>query len=122
MVAKGEQFPPNFLAPQAFKVPLVKWKRGFAFVTSHRLNPVRLAPVTGALLHFKYFQDFSARVQDAVERNAHFDDSAEYKLYGELLSRNPALSMVYEGSVEYRTSADLVRLHLINSDPGWESR
>jgi hypothetical protein len=66
-------------ASQAFKIPLVKWKRGYAFVTSHRLNPIRLAPVTVALLHFKYFQDFRARVQDAVERDAHFDGSSEYR-------------------------------------------
>jgi Glycosyl transferase family 2 len=110
------------IAPQAFKIPIVKWKRGYAFATGHRLNPVRLAPVTGALLHFKYFQDFSARVQDAVERNCHFDDSSEYKRYGELLSRDSALSMVYEGSTEYRNSADLVRAGLVNSAPEWESR
>jgi glycosyltransferase involved in cell wall biosynthesis len=109
-------------APQAFKIPLVKWKRGFAFVTSHRLNPIQLAPVTGALLHFKYFQDFSARIQDAVERNAHFDNSSEYMRYGELLSKDPALSMVYEGSVIYTDSASLLQLRLMMSCPEWESQ
>jgi hypothetical protein len=106
-------------APQSFKIPLVKWKRGFAFVNSHRLNPIQLAPVTGALLHCKYFQDFSARVQDAIERNAHFDNSTEYRRYGELLSKDTALSMVYEGSVKYTDSASLLELRLITSGPEW---
>ncbi|ACB96330.1 glycosyltransferase family 2 protein [Beijerinckia indica] len=109
-------------APQAFKMPLIKWKRGYAYINNHRLNPVRLAPVTGAMLHFKYFQDFSARVHDAIKREIHFDGSAEYKRYNELLSKNPDLSFSYEGSTEYKNSTDLVRLRLINSDFEWENR
>lgn len=108
------------VATQAFKVPLVRWQRGYAFLTSHRLNRIRLAPLTGALLHFKYFQDFGHRVQQAIDSGMHFDGSAEYKRYGELLSRNPSLSLTYTGSEQYRTSGDLVRLNLIKSDPEWE--
>jgi hypothetical protein len=108
------------VATQAFKVPLVKWRRGYAFITSHRPNPVRLAQVTGALLHFKYFQDFSARVRDAVERETHYDGSAEYRKYAELLQRDPGLAMGYSGSVRYNGSEELVRLRLINSDREWD--
>jgi Glycosyl transferase family 2 len=115
-----KKFSGETCAPQSFKTPLVKWKRGYAYVTNHRVNPIRLAPVTAALLHFKYFQDFGARINDAVERKIHFDGSAEYKRYGELLSKDPALSMIYEGSSVYGNSADLERLRLIKSDPVWE--
>ena len=112
---KGES-----VATQAFKVPLVKWRRGYAFVTSHRLNRIRLASITGALLHFKYFQDFGARVQYAIDSDMHYDGSAEYRRYGELLRKDPALSMTYSGSERYHGSEDLVRLNLIKTDPSWE--
>jgi hypothetical protein len=108
-------------ATQAFKVPLVKWRRGYAFVTSHRLNSIRLAPLTGALLHFKYFQDFSARVKFAIDSDMHYDGSAEYRRYGELLQKDPALSMAYSGSVPYQTTEDLLRLDLIRTDPDWQN-
>ncbi len=108
------------VASQAFKVPLVKWQRGYAFINSHRLNFIRLAPVTGALLHFKYLQDFSARVDDAIATGEHYDGSAEYRKYAQLLRRDPNLSMMYAGSETYRSSADLVRLKLIRTHQGWE--
>lgn len=107
-------------APQAFKIPLVKWRRGYRFVTSHRLNPIRLAPVTGAMLHFKYFQDFNARVQSAVKNLNHYDGSAEYKRYAELMTGDPELSIAYAGSAPYKGSADLVHLGLIATDPEWD--
>jgi glycosyltransferase involved in cell wall biosynthesis len=108
------------VATQAFKVPLVRWRHGYAFINSHRLNCIRLAPITGALLHFKYLQDFSGRVQDAIASGMHYDGSAEYKQYAKLLRRDPEMSMVYSGSEIYRSSNDLVRLKLIKTDPEWE--
>jgi hypothetical protein len=119
LAGKGRSEP---VATQAFKVPLVKWRRGYAFITSHRPNAVRLAQVTGALLHFKYFQDFNARVKDAIEREAHYDGSAEYKKYAELLRKEPGLAMSYAGSVRYDGSDELVRLRLINSDREWDEQ
>jgi hypothetical protein len=108
------------VAPQAFKMPLVKWRRGYAYVTSHRLNRIRLGMTQGAMLHFKYFQDFSARVQDAVDRNIHYDGSAEYKRYARRMLQNPDMTMTYEGSTLYRDSGDLVRCGIIRTNPAWE--
>ncbi len=106
-------------ATQAFKVPLVKWRRGYAYITNHRLNPIKLAPVTGALLHFKYFQDFSKRVQAAIATGEHFGNASEYQQYANLLAANPVLSLWYDGSVAYSGSAGLVRHGLITDDPAW---
>ncbi|MGG5823773.1 glycosyltransferase family 2 protein [Falsiroseomonas sp. HW251] len=114
---RGRQ-PPN-VATQAFKVPLVKWKAGNAFVTSHRLNPVKLAPVTGALLHFKYFQDFSRRIEDALESGEHYGGSVEYRRYAELLAADPTLSLADAGSVAYASSQGLVERGLIRTSPDW---
>jgi hypothetical protein len=108
------------VAPQAFKIPLVKWRRGHCFITSHRLNSIKLAPVTGAMLHFKYFQDFSGRVQHAIRNRNHYDKSAEYIRYGELMLQNPKLSLADSNSVPYKGSEDLVRLNLIKTNADWD--
>lgn len=110
------------VAPQAFKIPLVKWRRGHAFITSHRLNPVKLSPLTGAIMHFKYFQDFSERVNDAVDKLNHYDGSAEYKMYAQLMLQNPDISFAYEGSVPYKGTQDLVHRRLVKTDLNWEKQ
>lgn len=114
-----KQRQPPTVATQAFKVPLVKWRRGNAFINSHRLNPVKLAPVTGALLHFKYFQDFSRKIEDALQHGEHYGGSVEYRRYAELLEKNPTLSLADAGSVEYSSSQRLVDRGLIRNAPEW---
>jgi hypothetical protein len=109
------------VATQAFKLPLTKWQKGNAFRTSHRLNPVKLAPVTGALLHFKYFQDFNKRIGDALRHGEHYAGSAEYRRYAELLKRNPNLSLADAGSVPYNSSQELIDRGLMRTDGGWMS-
>ena len=58
-----------------FKVPLIKAGRGARLIDSHSVANVTLAPVTGALLHFKFFADFHKRVVEAVQRGEHFDSA-----------------------------------------------
>lgn len=106
-------------ATQAFKLPLIKWQHGYGYITSHRLNPVTLAPITGVVLHFKYLQDFTARVKHALQTKEHYDGSSEYARYAELLAENPSLTFMYEGSQSYRNSQQLIDLHLIKDDPDW---
>ncbi|WP_234685884.1 glycosyltransferase family 2 protein [Bradyrhizobium monzae] len=113
--------PPPVAATQAYKVPLVKWRSGNAFVNSHRLNEVKLSPVTGALLHFKYFQDFGRRIEDALAHGEHYAGSAEYRRYGELLAANPNLSLANAESARYSSTRGLVDCGLIRSDSGWAS-
>jgi hypothetical protein len=107
-------------SPQVFKVPLVRWKHGYGYITSHRLNEIRLAPVTGAQLHFKFFQDFAARVTNAVATKVHFGGSIEYQRYAKLSANKPDLVFTYPGSTRYHSSQDLIDAHLIQDDPVWE--
>jgi hypothetical protein len=113
--------PAPTVATQAFKVPLVKWTKGNAFINSHRLNSVKLAPVTGALLHFKYFQDFRKRIDDALGHGEHYAGSAEYRRYAELLKEDPDLSLADAGSVPYRSSQELIDHGLIRTVAEWTS-
>lgn len=49
--------------PTLRKVPLVKWREGLEYVSStHALSGITLAPITGALAHFKLYPGFAAKV------------------------------------------------------------
>jgi hypothetical protein len=109
----------EYPAMQAFKLPLIKWQAANRYITNHRTNFVRLAPITGAVLHFKYLQDFAQRVEAALQTKEHYDGSAEYNRYAELLAADPDLSFMYAGSHRYRDSLQLVELLLIKNDPEW---
>ena len=54
------------LEPWYVKVPLVKWKPGYSYIRStHTHRALRLADLTGALLHFKFFSTW----EDVIERD-----------------------------------------------------
>ena len=100
--------------PTISKVPLVKWQKGMRFLNcTHALTPVALAQMTGALLHFKFLDDFYDRVRIEAGRGEHFAGGLEYKIYAELLARDPALNLRDAGSVRLESSRQLVELGLM---------
>ncbi len=107
-------------SPQLFKIPLVRWRKGYGYITSHRTSEIRLAPVTGALLHFKFFQDFPARTAAAIKDNMHFNNSIEYRRYGELTAHKPDLNFMYSGSMRYGSSQDITDANLMRDAPLWQ--
>lgn len=102
--------------PYLPKVPLVRWTDGLAYEAStHKIEGVRLAPITGALLHFKMFSDFAENVRIEVERNEQWDSAAQYSVYAHSLAAEPNLNPMYEGSVRYLNSTQLIDLGLMVS-------
>lgn len=89
------------LAPALNKIPLVKWNRRYAYVSStHNLLPRGLNLVydewggekaSGMLLHTKFLDTFSAKAAEELERNEHYGASREYIAYAEGLEENPDL-------------------------------
>jgi len=64
------------------KLPLVYWRRGFRYNHStHSCSPIRLADVTGNLVHFKFLSNFKAFVVNEIVREDRMNDSADYKRY-----------------------------------------
>ena len=108
-------------SPNMTKVPLVRWREGVGFTSAHALSAVAIAAdqPSGVLLHFKFLQDFHARVMDAVARDAHFDGSAEYRRYLAALKRDPAFSLHGPRSLAYAGPAQLVELGLMRDTPAW---
>ncbi|TNY33995.1 glycosyltransferase family 2 protein [Pelagovum pacificum] len=88
-------------APALNKIPLVKWDRQYAYVSStHTLLPRGLNLVydewggekaSGILLHTKFLDTFGAKAMEEIDRGQHYAASREYKAYAEGLNENPDL-------------------------------
>jgi hypothetical protein len=88
-------------APSLNKVPLVRWHRSFAYVSStHALLPRGLnllyedrggEMASGVLLHSKFLHTFHAKAREEMHRGEHFDESVEYQAYAARLDDNPDL-------------------------------
>ncbi|MGR3373943.1 MAG: glycosyltransferase family 2 protein [Pseudooceanicola nanhaiensis] len=88
-------------APALNKIPLVKWDRSYAYVSStHMLLPRGLNLVydewggekaSGVLLHTKFLHTFTDKAAEELERKQHYAASIEYKAYAESLKDNPEL-------------------------------
>ncbi|MGJ8546057.1 MAG: glycosyltransferase family 2 protein [Sulfitobacter sp.] len=88
-------------APALNKIPLVKWDRRYAYVSStHMLLPRGLnqvydewggEKVSGVLLHAKFIDTFAAKAEEELHRNQHYAASVEYKAYADSLKYDPQL-------------------------------
>lgn len=88
-------------SPALNKIPLVKWDRRYAYVSStHALLPRGLNQVydewggekaSGVLLHAKFLDTFSVKAAEELTRKQHYAGSVEYKAYAENLETEPDL-------------------------------
>lgn len=88
-------------APALNKIPLVKWDRDYAYVSStHTILPRGLNQVfdewggekaSGCLLHAKFLNTFSKKSEEELERRQHYANSHEYRAYHKHLRENPDL-------------------------------
>ncbi|MGZ2255763.1 glycosyltransferase family 2 protein [Roseobacter sp. A03A-229] len=89
------------LAPALNKIPLVKWDRRYAYVSStHMLLPRGLNLVyddwggekaSGVLLHAKFLDTFAAKAAEEATRREHYAESTEYRAYTAGLEEEPQL-------------------------------
>ncbi len=88
-------------APALNKIPLVKWHRRYAYVSStHMLLPRGLNRVydewggekaSGVLLHAKFLDTFTVKAKEELERKQHYSASVEYRAYADSLKDDPEL-------------------------------
>jgi hypothetical protein len=88
-------------APALNKIPLVKWHRDYAYVSStHMVLPRGLNLVydewggekaSGCLLHAKFLDTFTLKSEEELQRKQHYANSHEYKAYAKSLRQNPDL-------------------------------
>ncbi len=88
-------------APALNKIPLVKWHRAYAFVSStHMPLPRGLNHVydewggekaSGCLLHAKFLDIFVQKSEEELQRKQHFASSQEYEAYYRRVKDDPDL-------------------------------
>lgn len=88
-------------APALNKIPLVKWNKRYAYVSStHALLPRGLNQVyeewggekaSGALLHTKFLDTFTQKAAEELTRKQHYSNSIEYTAYAESVKSQPEL-------------------------------
>lgn len=84
-------------APAMNKIPLVKWDRSYAYVSStHMLLPrgLNLAyeaaggeKASGCLLHAKFLDTFALKAEEELRRGQHYAESHEYRAYREGIAK-----------------------------------
>ncbi len=82
-------------APSLNKIPLVKWRRGYTYISgTHMILPRGLnltydewggEKISGCLLHAKFLSTLPAKVDEELVRGEHFADSREYRAYADKL-------------------------------------
>jgi len=102
--------------PVMSKVPLVKWRAGQRFIIAQHalLNPMPLAPMQGALLHFKMFDDLPLKCEVEVERGEYYAGGREYRALG-MFIRNSPYRCFFDPriSVRYESTGQLEGLGLM---------
>lgn len=101
------------------KVPLIRWRRGLRFTGGvHRIDaPLRLAEDRGALLHFKFLDDFADRTRQNVARAQHANGARAYRVYAGRMEALGAASAIAPCSVRLRDWRDLEAAGLMRATP-----
>lgn len=112
----------NKPSPVLKKIPLVKWRKDLHYEAStHVIDNIELASLTGCILHFKLFSDFFTSAKNETERKEHWDDAAQYVSYWNVLSKNPELCGMHDGSLSYIDSNQLVEHGMMKSPDSYTS-
>lgn len=79
----------------------------------HTIEGAPIAAAQGAILHFKYLQDFKEKAFREAARGAYWNASAEYKAYAERFRREGDFSLWHPGARRYADWRQLVELGLM---------
>lgn len=103
-------------SPALNKIPLVKWRRGYAYTSStHALLPSRLNAVydqsggqkiSGVLLHVKFLSTLEEKLTDALSTSEHYQESAEYQRYTDQMANSPSLFIPDAGTFKTWTQLE----------------
>jgi len=102
--------------PELTKYPLFRLEPGEVMANPHHIHPYAdnfLSACYLGILHFKFLPGLMAKIRAAIETEAYWEGSLEYKAYLEVLTANPDLVLQYAGSRSYRGPKSLVETGLI---------
>ena len=92
-------------APALNKIPLVRWQRRYAYISStHALLPRGLNLVydtgggekaSGCLMHAKFLNTFGERAREESRRGQHYAEGCEYSTYARKIEESPDLWSIW---------------------------
>ena len=96
--------------PRLTKFPLVLSDGDLKPVeeSPHHIDNARIADLSCVLFHYKYVGHFYEQAAQAVREENHWNDSAQYKQYLEVLEKNPRLTLRQDTSKEIKSVNDLL--------------
>lgn len=105
----------DYPSPYLFKIPLVEWRSDlYLDKSTHNIDRVDLAEISGLLLHFKFLQDFPIRALEERERKEHFAEARQYAAYSDILQGAEEVSAFFSGSEQFESSTQMIKLGLMN--------
>ena len=110
-------------APALVKVPLIKWHKGCKRLSGHIVAKTpygKIAEVTGAFLHFKFFANFHNKAKLEASRGQHYGGGQEYRRYLSYINKKPDISFMYEGSRQYINSNSVMKEGLIRTTDAFD--
>lgn len=104
------------------KYPFFKYRRGqFLRLGLHTIEGARIAAEQGAVLHFKFLQDFKSKAAVEARRGMYWNAAAEYKAYAARLAQEGDLALWHPGARQYEGWRQLVELGLMRSSPALDA-
>ncbi|TPP12146.1 glycosyltransferase family 2 protein [Rhizobium glycinendophyticum] len=96
---------------ELMKYPLLFWSKDSSLGSSiHQPLPYgeNFGPISGVLLHFKFFADVKERVAEAVSDGQYFNGAQEYRRILEHLEKDDVLNFTSSATTVYEGPAQLV--------------
>lgn len=112
------------LVPPLVKTPLIKTSKGIRYIqTHHRITPAKIAPITSAVLHFKFLGNFYERSKNIVSKKLLWGGGKAYSSYIRMHDnhiKQEAFDFTkLDKTIKYENSQQLVELDLIKTSPEW---
>lgn len=79
----------------------------------HGINGANIADIQGAVIHTKFLGDFTKKVCEESEREEHFDNAVEYKIYNSSMNKDKSLSLKNENSIKWKDTEQLIDLGIM---------
>lgn len=90
------------------KHPLLLFTKGTELLNSHDLKNASVADFSCVLYHYKFIGSYFERIVEAVEKENYADNSAQYKKYYQVLTKNPSLNLRSETATQWESTQALI--------------
>lgn len=96
---------------ELIKYPVIFWDEACFFGSSpHQPLPYgrNLPSIWGAILHFKFYTNYKAKITEAVEGRQHYNASEHYQKMMDILDREGEIDFSYDHSIRYDGPQQLI--------------